>query len=133
MREKDNGEKLLDMLASMSLSYDAADDAYQLAGEVVYELDDVKEENIALKKRIADLEAQVHHLRDSAQMVPVSREALETLRLLVYEIDCLVDESDGVYGLHMNGDPSPWGEILPGGRFERLCSLEAARSLLDEP
>ena len=133
MREKDNGEKLLDMLASMSLSYDAADDAYQLAGEVVYELDDVKEENIALKKRIADLEAHVHHLRDSAQMVPVSREALETLRLLVYEIDCLVDESDGVYGLHMNGDPSPWGEILPGGRFERLCSLEAARSLLDEP
>ena len=58
MREKDNGEKLLDMLASMSLSYDTADDAYQLAGEVVCELDDVKEENIALKKHVADLEAQ---------------------------------------------------------------------------
>lgn len=56
MREKDNGDKLLDMLANMSLSYDVADDAYQLAGEVVCELDDVKEENIALKKQIAELE-----------------------------------------------------------------------------
>lgn len=56
MREKDNGEKLLDMLANMSLSYDVADDAYQLAGEVVCELDDVKEDNVALKKRIAELE-----------------------------------------------------------------------------
>lgn len=65
--------------------------------------------------------------------VAVSREALEALRLLVDEIDGLIDESGGVFGLHMNGDPSPWGEILPGGRFERLCSLEAARSLLDEP
>jgi len=83
MREKDNGDKLLDMLANMSLSYDVADDAYQLAGEVVCELDGVKEDNVALKKRIAELEAQACHLRDTAQMVLVSREALEALRVAV--------------------------------------------------
>jgi hypothetical protein len=27
------------------------------------------------------------------------------------------------YGLHLNGDPSPWDELLPGGRFERLTNL----------
>ena len=63
MREKDNGEKLLDELVDMmdgsaaGIMYtDAAAMAYQLAGDVVHELDTVKEENVALKKRIADLE-----------------------------------------------------------------------------
>ena len=30
----------------------------------------------------------------------------------------LIDESGGVYGLHDNGDSSPWDELLAGGRFE---------------
>ena len=30
----------------------------------------------------------------------------------------LMDESAGVYGLHLNGDPSPWDELRTGGRFE---------------
>lgn len=65
MREKDNGEKLLDELLDMvggsaaGLMYtDAATVAYQLAGTVVHEIDTVKEENVTLKKRIAELEAQ---------------------------------------------------------------------------
>lgn len=57
MREKDSGEKLLDMLSDVSTPFDT-DDAYQLAGEVVYELETLKEENMALKKRIVELESE---------------------------------------------------------------------------
>lgn len=32
--------------------------------------------------------------------------------------ESLINESKGVYGLHLNGDPSPWEELLEGGRFE---------------
>lgn len=42
---------------------------------------------------------------------------------LLTDIHGLIDESSGVYGLHLNGDPSPWDELLPGGRFERLTNL----------
>jgi hypothetical protein len=30
----------------------------------------------------------------------------------------LINDSQGVYGLHLNGDPSPWDELLQGGIFE---------------
>lgn len=30
----------------------------------------------------------------------------------------LIDESQGVFGLHLNGDPSPWEELRSGGKFE---------------
>lgn len=66
MREKDSGEKLLDELLDMvggsaaGIMYtDAASVAYQLAGEVVNELETLKEENMALKKRIVELESEV--------------------------------------------------------------------------
>ncbi|MDE2107280.1 MAG: hypothetical protein KGL39_59330 [Patescibacteria group bacterium] len=55
------------------------------------------------------------------------REALQGLH---DDIDGLMGESSGVYGLHLNGDPSPWGELIPGGRFERLEHLDIARAAL---
>jgi hypothetical protein len=49
---------------------------------------------------------------------------------LVDELDGLVGESYGVSGLHLNGDVAPWDELLPGGRFERLSSLDELRAAL---
>lgn len=49
---------------------------------------------------------------------------------LVDELDGLVGESDGVSGLHRNGDVATWDELLPGGRFERLSSLDELRAAL---
>ena len=53
----------------------------------------------------------------------------------LHDIDDLVANSDGVSGLHMNGDMAPWSEIMDGGAFgawlqsvERL--REAIRALL---
>lgn len=56
---------------------------------------------------------------------------LEALRKLVTDLDGLIADSTGVYGLHLNGDASPWGELLAGGRFEEwLASLEDARAAI---
>ena len=57
-------------------------------------------------------------------------ELLEALSELVVEINQLVSESRGVAGLHLNGDVAAWEEILPGGRFEWLGSLERAESAI---
>lgn len=63
------------------------------------------------KAEIARLTAEVERLR--ARCGRLVREA-EAWRK---DFDDLVKSSNGVYGLHLNGDPSPWGELLPGGRF----------------
>ena len=44
------------------------------------------------------------------------------------ELVDLISESSGVYGLHLNGDNSPWSEIEAGGFYERLCFLPEALS-----
>jgi len=48
------------------------------------------------------------------------------------EVQDLISESSGVYGLHLNGDCSPWNEIEQGGRFERLCTLPDALSAIEQ-
>jgi hypothetical protein len=46
----------------------------------------------------------------------------------VTDFDALVGESQGVAGLHLNGDIAEWDELLAGGRFDEwLRSLEPLR------
>ncbi len=45
------------------------------------------------------------------------RERLAKAEKGIREVDALICESQGVYGLHLNGDVSPWSELLPPGRF----------------
>uniref|UniRef100_A0A6H1Z8N2 Uncharacterized protein n=1 Tax=viral metagenome TaxID=1070528 RepID=A0A6H1Z8N2_9ZZZZ len=67
----------------------------------------------AILKRVEELEAQN----------AVMREAINA-------VAGLIDESRGVYGLHLDGDTSPWDELLAGGRFEEwLVDLSAAFAL----
>lgn len=47
------------------------------------------------------------------------------------EVQDLIGESHGVYGLHLNSDESPWGELEQGGRFERLTLLNEALAAID--
>lgn len=65
---------------------------------------------------------------------PTSSEARlrEVLANLVQEIDDLVSESEGVAGLHLNGDVAEWSDLLPGGLYERLTSLDDARAALEQ-
>ena len=69
--------------------------------------------------------------RDDIAQIAKQRDGLaNALSELLNEIDGLMGESAGVYGLHLNGDPSPWSEIEEGGRFERLPSMSKARAVL---
>lgn len=54
------------------------------------------------------------------QLAKIERLTAENARLqrIVQDFDNLIGSSGGVYGLHLNGDPAPWSEIMPGGRFE---------------
>jgi hypothetical protein len=57
----------------------------------------------------------------------------EALRKCVSGFDDLVNDSHGVYGLHLKGDPSPWGELTEGGRFEEWTQWHTeARDLLSK-
>jgi hypothetical protein len=45
----------------------------------------------------------------------------------------LIDNSAGVYGLHLNGEPSPWVSLMTGGRDEEwLLKFNKARAALEK-
>ena len=51
----------------------------------------------------------------------------------IKSVEALIDESEGVYGLHLNGDLAPWDELLAGGRYEDwLYDLSKALELYRE-
>lgn len=60
----------------------------------------------------------------------VNARLLDALTGLLEDITGLVAESDGVVGLHLNGDIAPWDELLPSGRFERLSHVELAQEAI---
>ncbi len=69
-------------------------------------------------------------LREIEALKAERAELAGVLNALVDDINALVSESHGVAGLHRNGDVATWDEILPGGRFERMNSLELAESAI---
>jgi len=55
------------------------------------------------------------------------RAELNVARVGLMAVEDLIDESKGVYGLHLNGDPVPWSEIRGHGRLcEWLEDYDAA-------
>ncbi len=73
-------------------------------------------------------------LDDAAKHIGIQRLEMSQLRAalagLVDDVEGLIGESGGVYGLHLNGDRAPWSELEPGGEYERLTHLEIARAVL---
>ncbi len=65
-------------------------------------------------------------------MTELEQRLLKALKNLLSDVEGLMGESSGVYGLHLNGDVSPWSEIDEGGRFERLSNLSEARAVIEE-
>ena len=66
------------------------------------------------------------HARQLERELAVARKGLEA-------VASLMDESQGVGGLHMHGDFAPWSGLRTGGRFEEWLvafddALNAARS-----
>lgn len=48
---------------------------------------------------------------------------IHRLRLAMKDIAILIDNSQGVAGLHLNGDVAKWSDLLIGGRFEEWLSF----------
>ena len=56
---------------------------------------------------------------------------LEALERLLHDVSDLAANSEGVAGLHMNGNVADWGSLLPGGEFGAwLASIDAARAAI---
>ena len=75
-------------------------------------------ENAELQSRLAAKDVQIAEMREASTK-------------LLKAVDDLISESDGVCGLHRNGDAAPWGSLVAGGEFEEwLLPLEEARAVL---
>jgi hypothetical protein len=96
----------------------------------------------ALRRRLTDEEIVLSDgYRRETEAVLAHIDAVEAerdryrqrMQTLVDDVDALISDSDGVAGLHRNGDLAPWSELTAGGRFETwLGSLEEARQALEE-
>jgi len=81
-------------------------------------LGDKIRENAELQSRLATKDVQIAEMREASTK-------------LLKAVDDLISESDGVCGLHLNGDAAPWGSLVAGGMFEEwLLPLEEARAVL---
>lgn len=70
---------------------------------------------------------------DPEGMMYVSDEVVRKLVLAILDMRDLISCSDGVIGLHMNGDSAPWEELEAEGRFEEwLGSLDPALNIIEE-
>lgn len=66
-----------------------------------------------------------------ARLIAAAPDLLAACKTLVGDIDALISNSDGVGGLHLNGQLAEWSEITCGGRYEEwLMSLEQARDAI---
>lgn len=59
-----------------------------------------------------------------------AEESLVTLKELIHDIEALVRGSEGVAGLHKNGDIAPWDDLLDGGRYEGWLPLTKAEAAI---
>lgn len=79
-------------------------------------------DSIALRRKLVAAESK---LTKADAVILQAKDALQ-------EVQDLIHESRGIYGMHMNGDESPWIELEQGGRFERLCTLPDALSDIEQ-
>ena len=56
------------------------------------------------------------------------------LERLISDIQALSDSSQGIEGLHRNGDPAPWDELLEGGCYSSWLgdAIAAGKAALAE-
>lgn len=75
------------------------------------QIEAIRSDNAAIRAQLAARDAEL-------------AEVVTHAASLLNEIKSLMDESGGVYGMHLNGDLAPWSELEAGGQFERLTSLD---------
>ena len=92
-------------------------------------------DDVLTKQLLAETEQRMTQVVATLRAVAAEKEAapelLTALSGLLLDIEALVRQSEGVAGLHLNGDVAPWADLLPGGRYEAwLATVADARSAL---
>ena len=96
-----------------------------IAERVIADLAESRAYALALEQELRD-RARLTAERDARQ-ADLAKAAIAAL----HDIDDLVANSEGVSGLHMNGDMAPWSEIMDGGAFGAwLQSVERLREAI---
>lgn len=85
----------------------------------------------ASQAELADWKANAQRenaaLVQAQQRIAELEQEREDVRRGLKSVAGLIAESGGVYGLHLNGDVSPWPELRSGGRYEEwLADFDAA-------
>ena len=102
-------------------------------GGVIYPLQagaDMKDDVLSFARALITAD-RARWGRPAVEPVPDTK-ARELLNLLLDDLDALIDSSEGVAGLHLNGDIACWESLRQGGRFETwLMRMDEARTFLD--
>ena len=119
----------------------------EMAGR--YARNEMSEEDVAdyvmeLEFRVRGLEAALEASRDSnTESLAMYRSAcdradhsqarVQELEEAVDAVRNLISNSEGVAGLHLNGDVAPWDELMEGGEYEAwLGALDAVSAEREE-
>jgi len=90
-----------------------------------YVLNRTVADDVAIAADIVDPATQMPS-EANARLIAAAPELLEALKGLLDDVQGLMSESEGVAGLHRNGDVADWASLDEGGRFERLSNMSAA-------
>jgi len=73
--------------------------------------------NIAERISAAERQASADRI-EADRLRGVNATLLEALNRLLHDVDDLTSSSQGVAGLHLNGDIAPWSDLVEGGHME---------------
>ena len=74
-----------------------------------------------------------HAINSHDELVAMNKELLEGLKRVVFDLNELSNNSDGVIGLHQNGDIARWSSLRSGGFNEGwLLSIDEAEGTIEK-
>lgn len=78
-------------------------------------------------------EYAAHAINSHDELVAMNRELLEVLKRVVFDLNELSNNSDGVIGLHRNGDIARWSSLRSCGFNEGwLLSIDEAEGTIEK-
>ena len=74
-----------------------------------------------------------HAINSHDELVAINKELLEALKRVVFDLNELSNNSDGVSGLHQNGDIAKWSSLRSGGFNEGwLLRVDEAECVIEK-